>query len=74
MDIIQDWLASLWLLSPMGAALWVALTALLLMGVPARIIEAVGSIRWRRRPARRPLAPDDAAVASRGEQPARMSR
>ena len=48
MEVITDQLASLWLLSPLGVAIVLGMTALLLLGVPARIIDVVEAAGWRR--------------------------
>jgi hypothetical protein len=74
MEIIKDQLASLWLSSPIGVAIVLGLAALLLLGVPARIIDYVEQIGWRRHFARRRRpSPGVVAVAKEGVGSARMS-
>jgi len=75
MDIIQDQLASFWLLSPIGAAIFVGLIALFLTGVPARILEVIEDAGRRVRVARqRRAVRSDAAVASESAGSGRMGR
>jgi hypothetical protein len=75
MDIIQDQLASFWLLSPIGAGIFVGLIALFLTGVPARVLEVIEEVGWRVRVARqRRAVRSDAAVASESSGSGRMGR
>ncbi len=66
MNIIQDQLASLWLLTPIAALVIVGLAALLVTGIPIRIVEVIDNAGWRRRAAkqRRVERSGDAAVES----------
>jgi len=52
MDTIQDLFSAFWLFSPIGVAILVGLTALLLTGVPARLLEFIQDTRWTTRIAR----------------------
>ncbi len=75
MDIIQDQLASLWVLSPIGTVVFVALTALLLTGVPARILEVIEDVDYRLRIVRqRRATPSDVAAAGESAPSGRMGR
>jgi hypothetical protein len=75
MDIIQDQLASFWLLSPIGAVIFVGFTALFLTGLPARILEVIEGVGWRLRVARqRRAARSDAAAASESAGSGKMGR
>lgn len=75
MDIIQGQLTSFWLLSRIGAAVFVGLAVVLLTGIPARTIEVIERFGTRRRIAqhrRAKLADPDAADAGGGS--GRMGR
>ncbi len=46
---MQDQFASFWVLSPVGAVIFIGLTTLLLTGVPARILEVIEDVGSRLR-------------------------
>ncbi|MEE8331257.1 MAG: hypothetical protein V3R84_05755 [Acidimicrobiia bacterium] len=73
MNIIQDQLASLWLLTPIGALVIVGLAALLVTGVPARIVHVIGNAGWRRQAARQRRVERRGAAAVENAESARMA-